>query len=297
MGNVPLPLAIEVRKEVNGVEMGVLSDGNTFLSMRSLSKLCGIANSTISETASQWAAGKRDSKLAQWLLREGFRRDSLYEQTQIPGVAGNFVTAFPEDVSMLILEWYAHEVTTPNEQARTNYRLLARAGMRAFVYASVGYKAGDRVADIWREFHDRLTLHPAPSGYFSVFSELSAFLMAAIRRGLRLNHQTVPDISVGRVWSDHWQANGLEQAHGARTQVPHSFPDYFPQAKSNPQLIWVYPVSALGDFRTWMENVYAVNQFPGYLQSKVRAGLLPPSAAELLIADVSGLSGKLGVDK
>lgn len=69
---------IELRRDVNGLEMGVLSDGTVFLSGRSLAKLCGIAPSTISFSASTWAAGKRDGKLAQMLIAHGIERDSLY---------------------------------------------------------------------------------------------------------------------------------------------------------------------------------------------------------------------------
>lgn len=288
-----LPLGIEVSKTVNDIEMGVLSDGNAYLSMRSLGRLCGIANSTISETASQWAEGKRESKISKWLLKHDFSRSTLYQPTSIPGVAGNFVAAFPEDICMLILEYYAFEVPTPTEAAQANYRKLARAGLRLFVYSSLGYDPTNRVADVWREFHDRLTLHPAPVGHFSVFAELTAFLLAAIRRGLRLDHRTVPDIGVGRLWSDYWQARGLESVHGPRSQVLHNYPDYFPQAKSNPQMIWVYPVSALGDYRTWLDSVYVPNQFPTYLQRKVKEGLLEGAAAKLLLTDVRNGAGLL----
>lgn len=291
-----LPLAIEVSKTVNDIEMGVLSDGNAYLSMRSLSRLCGIANSTISETASQWAEGRRDSRISKWLVKHGFSRSTLYIPTGIPGVAGNHVAAFTEDICMLILEYYAFEVATPTEAAQSNYRRLARAGLRLFVYSSLGYDPSVRIADIWREFHDRLTLHPAPHGHFSVFAELSAFLMAAIRRGLRLDHRTVPDISVGKLWADHWQSNNLEAIYGSRTQVLHNYPDYFPQSKSNPQLIWVYPVGALGDFRSWLENSYVPNQFPSYLQRKVKDGLLEGAAARLLLTDVTNGTGLLAGD-
>ena len=57
----------EVSKEINGIEMGVMTGGTPFLSMRSLSKLCGVANSSLSVTSAEWIAGKRDTRLSRFL--------------------------------------------------------------------------------------------------------------------------------------------------------------------------------------------------------------------------------------
>ena len=283
MADVTTPQTIEVRKEIDGLEMGVLNDGTSFLSMRAIAKMCGVANSTFSETASQWLTGKRDSKLAQWLTRAGFNRDSLYAKTEIPGVAGNVIYAFHEDVCTLLLEYYAFESPTPNEQAVKNYRIISRAGLRLFIYTAVGYDPHNLVPKVWREFHDRLVLARAPLGYFGVFREGADFILAAIRGGLSVDHRTVPDISVGQQWGAYWTSNSLASKHGDRMKHEHNYPAYFPQAASNPQDIWVYPLSALGEFRTWLHAEYVPTKFPKYLESKVRQGLLPASTAELLV--------------
>jgi hypothetical protein len=287
MNQIPLPLAISIRKEIDGMEMGVLNDGTSFLSMRALSKMCGIANSTFSDTASQWLAGKRDSKLAQWLVRSGFSRDSLYLKTEIPGVAGNVTYAFTEDICTLLLEYYAFEAPTPVEQAVKNYRTISRAGLRLFIYTAVGYDPHSLVPGVWRELHDRLQLHSVPSGYFGVFREMADFILASIRMGLRLDASTLPDISVGRMWSDYWAEHNLDARFGTRTKHDHNFPDYFPQARSNPQNMWIYPVDAMGEFRRWLDGTYIPNNFPAYLRGKVKQQLLPASAVELILAEVS----------
>ena len=63
-----------------------------------------------------------------------------------------------------------------------------------------------------------------------------------------------------------------------------NYPDYFPQAKSNPQDMNVYPVAALPEFRVWLQTEYIPKKFPSYLKGKVKDGILPPSAAELLLS-------------
>lgn len=276
-------LTIQVSNEVDGLEMGVLSNGTAYLSGRSLSKLCGVKNSSISEATTDWANGASVTKLAKWLATEGFSRASLYTETTIPGVAGNVKYAYEDDICNLILDYYALEVG--NETAKANYRRLARAGLRMFVYHSLGYDPKNVVPPSWKQFHDRMLLASAPAGFFSVFKESAPMLVSAIKAGLPVDETSVPDISIGSTWSAHWKAQGLSDAFGEPGQHDHNYPEYFPQAKSNPQKIRVYPLKALGEFRTWMEEVYIPEKFPVYVKAKIAKGLLPPSAAELLLGE------------
>ena len=109
------------------------------------------------------------------------------------------------------------------------------------------------------------------------------------RNGLKVDYENVPDISVGKAWSAYWVDNKLDVDHDQRIKHDHNFPDYFPQAMSNPQPMWVYPNSALGVFRNWLQGDYIPNKFPKYVEYKVSKGALPASMAELLIAAVEPL--------
>ncbi len=215
-------LKIQVSNEVNGLEMGVLSDGTAYLSGRALSKLCDVANSSIVDASSDWSSGKRASKLSQWITERGFARDSLYVKTEKPGVAGNFVNAYTDDVVSIILEYYAFEAPIPSKPARENYRILNDVN-------------------------------------------------------------TVLDISIGQAWAAHWKGKDLEAKFGPRQKHEHNYPDYFPQAKSNPQDMNVYPIAALPEFRVWLQTEYIPKRFPAYLKTKISLGVLPASAAELVL--------------
>lgn len=69
---------------------------------------------------------------------------------------------------------------------------------------------------------------------------------------------------------------------------PHRYPDDHPQAKSNPQESWCYPIGALGEFRQWLQDEYLEGgKFKGYLNGKVKKGELAPSVAQLAIAAVT----------
>lgn len=188
---------------------------------------------------------------------------------------------------MAFLDYYAFEAATPSEIAQRNFRVLAKAGLRIFVYSALGYDPAKAVPAPWRELHDRLLLASCPSGYFSIFMETSAFVLNAIRGGLRVDEHTIPDISVGIAWAKHWTDDKLDDLYGPRIRFEHNYPDYFPQAASNPQHPWVYPVGALGEFRVWLQDEYVTKRFPKYLDTKVQKGLLPPSVAQLLIAEAT----------
>lgn len=283
------PVSVAVSSTIDGLEMGVLSDGRAYLTGRALARFCGVAFSTIINQADRWLHGERSNKLALLLVERGLERPSLYVDVDTGRVvAGSSVVhAYPDEICTALLEYYAFDANPPSDQAQANLRKLLRGGLRLFVYHALGYDPSNRVPDVWRQFHDRVALHKLPFGFFSVFRELSEFTIAAIQGGLPCDEHTIPDISVGRMWSSHWEEKDLEARFGARSKTDHSYPDYFPQAVSNPQPIWVYPISALGEFRSWLMTIYVPTKLPNYLKTKVSKGVLPASIAEMLLAEVT----------
>jgi hypothetical protein len=190
---------------------------------------------------------------------------------------------------MAILEYYAFEATQgSNDTAVRNYRLLARYSFRAFIYNRCGYDPDKHIPDSWRNFHERVLLNDqVPIGFFSVFREIADIVVHMIQSGCPLDDHTVPDGSVGVVWSSYWVDYELEARYGPRQKHPHNYPDWFPQAVANPIQAWVYPVEALGHFRIWLYEQYIPKNFPKYLEGKVKKGVFLPSRAELLLGAVS----------
>lgn len=54
-------LFIDKQKEIDGVGMGVLSDGTAFLSGRGLSRLCGVSNARIVELGQNWSTSSTNA--------------------------------------------------------------------------------------------------------------------------------------------------------------------------------------------------------------------------------------------
>jgi hypothetical protein len=133
-------------------------------------------------------------------------------------------------VSLAILEYHAFDAGTYcQEEAKDNFRVMARIGFRAAIYKTVGYTRTREIDDQWRPFHDRLSLayDKAPDGYFSIFKESAEVSIALGDSGIFPNDKIIPDISIGQIWGRHWCDNDLRVRYGDRREYQHFYPDYF----------------------------------------------------------------------
>ena len=177
--------------------------------------------------------------------------------------------AYPDVVCMAVIEYFAFEARTTNAVALQNYRDIASHGLRTFIYEALGYTRGDN----WKYFRDRVSIlrSRVPVGYFSIFREIADMVVDLINAGLTVSDKTIPDISVGQHWAAHWAKEGLGEKLGERVEWCHVYPDYYPQARSNPQFPWAYPDKALPEFREWFRSVYLPRKFPRYILGKAES--------------------------
>ena len=285
-----LPLTIEREVEVDGVGMGVLSDGTPYLTMRGLARLCGVDHAIINRITSGWqllTLRPREKKIKENLEQQGVHLNRPY----LPIIKdGSMHHAYSDVFCMAVLEYYAFEPgQASNAHALKNFRVLARRSFREFIYTSTGYNPANRASIVWQQFHDRVSLvyDNVPEGYFSIFKEIAQLVVTLIREGACIGCEFVPDISVGQHWSKHWSQNLLDAAYGRRREYTHNYPEYFPQAASNPQKPYCYPEEALAEFRRWARTIYLPLKLPLYLQSKVKQGELPSAAAAAIVRALS----------
>ncbi|MGN8259480.1 hypothetical protein ACLEJW_09120 [Pseudomonas sp. SMSB3] len=266
-----LDLGVEVQRDVNGVEMGVLENGITFLTQRGLALVTGAHRSAIQDITQEWEDHYDDTVLTKdrisfikkYLLDRGYTDRKLYIETERDGSPHY---AYPDIVCMAVLEYYAFETRSPNQEATDNYRRFAAYGLQRFIYDSLQYTPGDK----WQYHHERVSLlaNNAPDGYFIVFNEITGLIVDLITADLTVNHKTIPDISVGQMWAKHWKAQALANSFGERIPCQHNYPPRYPQALSNPQEANAYPNVALAEFRRWFKNDYLVTKFPAYILKK-----------------------------
>jgi hypothetical protein len=280
-----LDLQIAVEREIDGVGMGVLSDGTPFLNIRGLARMCGVDHTNIIRITADWL--ETPAKVRVRKIRELVRAQGADDNVAFIALVkdGTIQHAIPAAVCMAVLEYYAFESGTTYEAAAKSYRTLARKGFNDFIYAQVGYNPKGDAGIAWKQFHDRvgLSYHTVPDGYFSVFKEVADMLVTLIRQGAELGNSFIPDISVGMAWSKFWIAENLEVLYGPSKKYEHNYPAYFPQSVSNPQTPKCYPDDALGEFRKWVREHYIPKQLPNYLQSKVKQGELPAPKATAAI--------------
>lgn len=280
-----LNLEIAVEREIDGIGMGVLSDGSPFLNIRGLANMCGVDSSMITRITSDWIATPlkpREQKIRELVRAQGADDSIAFIAIEKSGTINHII---PSAVCMAILEYYAFEAKTSNDKAAQSFRLLARKGFQHFIYAQVGYNPSGAPSVAWQQFHDRVSLsyHTVPNGYFSIFKEIADLLVTMIREGADLGKSFIPDISVGIAWAKYWKSESLEVVYGERRQYDHNYPDYFPQALSNPQPAYCYPDDALGEFRRWVRERYIPKQLPNYLNTKVQQGAIPAKKAQAAI--------------
>ncbi len=278
--------------EINGIQMGVLNDGTAYLSGRGLAAMCGIDEATVRRVSANWNSEQftpRGMKIADTLNALKYGNRPLFHAIEVNGSKHH---AYPDSVCMAFLEFYAFDTDLPKDQALKNYRILARSSLKAFIYLQVGYDPSNRIPECWRMFHDRVSLvhHKVPVGFFSVFKEMADLIVSLIQSNLPVDQKTVPDISVGITWGKYWTDNQLEKTCGKRIKFEHNYPDYFPQAKSNPQQPWAYPDAALPAFRKWMQNEYLPKKLRPYLESQEFRRSLPPSITTFAIAAIAPTS-------
>ena len=132
---------------------------------------------------------------------------------------------------------------------------------------------------------DRASLvnNSVPQNYFSVFKEAAPLMVTLIQSGVLVDDKTVPDISIGSHWATYWKKQELALDHGEPTNYLHFYPESYPQSVSNPQSVKAYPLSALSDFRIWLEGIYLPEKFPKYMLFKQKQGHIEAVTANKLI--------------
>ena len=282
-----LNLEIVVEKEVDGVGMGVLNDGTPFLNMRGLARMCGVDPAVIVRITNNWddeSAKPREKRIKEIVREQGYDDSIAFYAVFKDGTINH---AIPSHVCMAVLEYYAFESNqSSSKQALKSYRVLAKKGMNDFVYAQVGYNPSGSIDISWRQFHDRVSLteDSAPDGYFSIFREIASLIVPMIKAGISVGPSIVPDISVGQRWGKKWSTENLEFVYGMRLKFDHNYPEYFPQALSNPQHPWCYPDDALPEFRSWLRQEYLKEFFPSYLNGQVKLGKMQAAIGVKLLS-------------
>lgn len=278
-------------KEINNISMGVLPNGETFLSLQGVAKFCGLAPSSIIQLAQDWSAGNaQDRNRGQQLIElikewtdSDIVPDSLYVEIDSKSSITGVIHAVPEQIVMAITDYYAHYATTRKNEAITNYRRAAKFGLREYIYRSLEYNEKDLITESWKLFQERILNNECPKGYFTMFDEATTIIASLIRNNIVVDDSIMPDGSLGIHWAKYWKSQKLSDKYGERIKIYHKYPEAYRQL--DPE-INAYPISGLSEFRTWFQNVYLPEKYPDYIKRKINDGKISISSVPLLLSAV-----------
>jgi hypothetical protein len=211
-------LGIEKDTEINGIGMGVLSDGTPYLNQRGLAALCGVQNAHIGTISSQWSdpdQKPRIKRIKDILNKMGARYPAAHVEVVHKGTPHY---CYPADICLAALEYYAFDAG-PNcqEQAKDNFRLLAGSKLRELIYSQVGYDPTKAHTKRFEKWHERIALNyqSAPKGFFHVFNEAHTLIYELIIAGADIGEHFVVDISIGQIGESTGQITILTRAMAA----------------------------------------------------------------------------------
>ena len=108
--------------EVNGIPMGILSDGTPYLHLRGLARLCGVDHAALLRLSNNWGeeqAKPRGIRIKELLAEHGHVGDAL----NVQATTGVDTHVYTDSVCMALLEYYAFDaVQGSRETAEKNYR-------------------------------------------------------------------------------------------------------------------------------------------------------------------------------
>lgn len=255
------------------IPMGVLNDGTPYLTLYGLAKLCGIDDTPLRVFTSNWETNKhkpRGQKVAAYLAEKGYPDiDRLY--TRVINSSNVETHAYPDYVCMSILRYYAMDADNFDRSvAIGNFVRLAEYTLKRMIYEKSNYNPNASIDVSFENYRARIKLNDQiPTSHFAVFREIADIAMNLIGGGFPMDDTTSLDGSVGNHWARYWNANNLAEQYGERIQHPHIYPDNYRQASANKHITAaIYPIEALGIFRKWLHENYAMEKLPRYLETK-----------------------------
>lgn len=278
-------------QEIDNITMGILPNGETYLSLSGLARFCGVTSSSIIEFSQEWTEGrsldKRRGKQIAGLMREWLDTDELPERLYVEisgsGSTRSSIHAVPEQICMAILDYYAHYADEIRSEALANYRTAARFGLRKYIYERLDFDESKQVTQSWQLFQERLLSNETPAGYYTMFNEGAQIIASLIKAGIPVDDTLMPDGSLGSHWGRYWKNNDFDQKFGKREKIKHNFPESYRQL--DPE-VWAYPNDSISIFRNWFDFTYLPEKYPKYIDTKIGQGKISKDKASLLVSAV-----------
>jgi hypothetical protein len=176
----------------------------------------------------------------------------------------------PDEVCQAVIEYYAFESRdyAGRSIAITNYRAVARAGIRVFIWTKTGfYPEALRPSlksntTVYIERLENIRDHKVPDDLWTTFREGAEILLLVEKEmGVPVEQMDLCDGSIGRHWSTYRQNKPWAKPSGNYTHV-------FRDARGEINDCKAYHLGELSYFRKWLRDFYVPQHLPEYLTKK-----------------------------
>jgi len=175
----------------------------------------------------------------------------------------------PDESCQAIAEYYAFDAREYDGKpvAKTNFRAIAKAGMRVFIWSRTGFVPEPLRQNLrshtstYIERLENMRDHTVNDFLWTTFRE-GAEVLLLVEKELRVpvDQMDLCDGSIGRHWSIYRDDKAWRKAPGSYT---HNFRDHrkSPECKA-------YHLEELSHFKKWLRESYIPHHLPQYLADK-----------------------------
>lgn len=176
----------------------------------------------------------------------------------------------PDEACQAVAEYYAFEARdyAGKNVAVTNYRQVARAGIRVFIWTKTGFfpealrPSLKSNTTVYIERLENIRDHKVPDDQWTTFREgAEVLLLIEKEMGVPVDQMDLCDGSIGRRWSDYRKDKPWTKPEGTYTHV-------FRDKRGPIDGCRAYDLSELSYFRKWLNDIYIPEHLPAYLTEK-----------------------------
>jgi hypothetical protein len=176
----------------------------------------------------------------------------------------------PDESCQAVAEYYAFEARQyeGKDKAVSNYRAVARAGIRVFIWSKTGFvpeflrPSLKSNTTVYIERLENIRDHKVPDDKWTTFREGAEILLLIEKEmGVPVDQMDLCDGSIGRRWSDFRKGKAWTKPSGTYTHV-------FQDQRGEQPGCKAYNLAELSYFRRWLKDVYVPVHLPEYLVTK-----------------------------
>lgn len=243
-------------------------DGISGMTISALSEFCGLAagsTSAVSNLLKQIEQSSPETNTLSEALKSLTGKALRLETNDLQGRL-----IVPDEVCQAVIEYYAFESRdyAGRDVAIANYRAVARAGIRVFIWTKTGFypealrSSLKSNTTVYIERLENIRDHKVPDDLWTTFREGAEILLLVEKEmGVPIEQMDLCDGSIGKHWSLYREGKPWCKPSGYYTH-------FFRDVRGEINGCKAYDLAELSYFRKWLRDFYVPYHLPKYLSEK-----------------------------